>query len=300
VRVVDAQVHCNMLGTPEQTIAAMDAVGVDLVVVDEYLSPNPDGLPQAGEFFSDTGFRYATPWSEAAIAAHPDRFVSLARCQPDDPQLDTLLEAVRTTPGRVALRLIPHRPLRPGATPPAAWAASTAVEDMHRGLVDGAYDRYLSTAERLDVPVFVQVSGYGLPGNIDALVRIASTFPQLRLVVDHMGVQLPERPDEHVPLTQLDRLTPLLPFENVALKWCHMTRLATTPFPYPDVQQALAATVARFGAHRVMWASDCTIDRAWNSWAEALCTVTAAPGLSDAERSLVLGGTATDLLGLPG
>jgi L-fuconolactonase len=40
--IVDAQVHSNVLGT-EATLAIMDAIGIQAVLVDEYVAPDGKG-----------------------------------------------------------------------------------------------------------------------------------------------------------------------------------------------------------------------------------------------------------------
>jgi L-fuconolactonase len=52
-----------------------------------------------------------------------------------------------------------------------------------------------------------------------------------------------------------------------------------------------------FGAERVMWASDISANMTGESWAELLFAILANPDVSDAEKSLILGGTARKWLG---
>jgi len=47
------------------------------------------------------------PFSERAIALHPDRFAYVARIDPTDPDLDALMAGVLSTPGAVCLRIVP-------------------------------------------------------------------------------------------------------------------------------------------------------------------------------------------------
>jgi L-fuconolactonase len=297
VEIIDAQVHLNMVGL-EAGLAAMDAVGVDAVVIDEYLSPNPQGLPQSGSFFSDTGFRYTTPMSEEAVRLHPERFVYLARCSPDDPELEQTIGGLRDHPGRVALRVIPHLPVRPGSPAAAAAPSVPAPAALRAAIRDGGYDAFFSAAERAGVPVFLQLSGNGLPGDLDLFEQVARGHPGLQLVVDHMGVSLPAAPgdDRETGLAGLVELERLAGLPNVTLKWCHMIRLSGRPFPYDDIAAHLHRLVGIFGADRIMWASDWTIDLAWASWADALFSVRDDDALTLEERALILGGTVRRVL----
>jgi L-fuconolactonase len=40
--IVDGQVHANVMGT-ETTLAVMDAIGIQAVLIDEYLRPDENG-----------------------------------------------------------------------------------------------------------------------------------------------------------------------------------------------------------------------------------------------------------------
>ncbi len=299
MEIVDSQVHLNMVGL-EEGLAAMDAVGVDAVIIDEYVSPNPRQEPQIGHFVADTVFRYETPLSEIAVRRFPERFAYVARVSPDDPELEDLIGRVRDQRGRLALRLIPHLPVRPGspaAVAPSGSASAVLLERIRRG----DFERYFRSAADAGVPVFLQLSGNDLPGDIALFASIARRHPALALIVDHMGVALPARPgsDGEPGRAGLRLLDELASLENVSFKWCHMIRLSREPYPYPDIAAELRRLVELFGAHRIMWASDWTIDLGWNSWSEALLSVREDADLTPEDRALILGGTARAVLGWP-
>jgi L-fuconolactonase len=297
MEIIDSQAHLNMVGL-EASLAAMDAVGVDAVLIDEFIAPSaPDSL-QIGSFFSDTGFRYETPMSEEAVAAHPDRFAYIARCAPDDPDLDATVSGLRDHPGRLALRIVPHIPVRPGSPAAAVPSSMPAPAQLQRLLRDGAFDRLLAAAQAAEVPVFLQLNADEHPGDMALLEQVARAHPDLALIVDHMGVTLPGEPGAdgargRAELRTLDRLAAL---PNVRLKWCHMIRLSAEPYPYRDLLDELHRLVDVFGPERIMWGSDWTIDVGWNSWAESLFCIREDAGLGAEDKAWILGGTVRDVL----
>src|SRR5690349_372351 len=96
MEVVDSQVHANQRGI-DQSIAIMDAVGVNAAVIDIWppmRTKLPDGV---------TRFEYG--FAEEAVARFPTRFAYVARFDPNDPELDALMAQVGKAPGRVCMRI---------------------------------------------------------------------------------------------------------------------------------------------------------------------------------------------------
>ena len=101
--IVDAQVHVNVLGT-EVTLAIMDALGIQGVLFDEYLTAADDGALHPGYRLPNGAFRSVGPNAEAAALRHPDRFAFLMRVDPLDPGIEGWIETLATAPGFKALR----------------------------------------------------------------------------------------------------------------------------------------------------------------------------------------------------
>lgn len=297
MEIVDAQVHLNMIGL-EAGLIAMDAAGVDALVIDEFWGFDDRGRPLPSYPLPGGSVRHISPIGEQAVAAHPDRFAYLARCQPDDPDLDRVIGDVRERPGCVALRILPFVPHPPSAGEQPENDA--AVDVFAAELVGGRYDRYFARAEDQRVPVFIQVNGIGIDGRLDAIRQIASAHPRLPVVLDHLGVAMPgsraHRPNRFAQFTDVCALAEL---PNVHLKWGHATRLSEEPYPFADVAGALRQVVSAFGADRVMWASDWTLDLEWSSWAESFGYIRDDAQLTPDERAAVIGGTVRRVLDWP-
>lgn len=297
MRITDAQVHLNVLDL-ESGIARMDEVGVDSVVIDEFASMGPNPGAPDGYFLRNGAFRYTTEYSKAASAAAPSRIAYLRRFDPLDPDLDDEIALASDTPSCVGLRVCPVFPLppRPSDIP------QRAPMDVTAEVRAGEYDRLFSLAAAADLPVFFNPSnGEDTRPSLELVSALAAQHPGLQLIVDHCGAGLPSRPGLHPSwsFTQFDEVCELARFANVYLKWCHAPRLSTEKFPYPDVQALLRRVIDAFGAERVMWASDWTVDIPWATWSESLDTVRTDPRLTPEELEWILGGTTRAVLSWP-
>lgn len=296
MEIVDAQVHLNMVGI-DGGIVAMDAVGIDALVIDEFWSFDAEGRPQPGYVLPGGSFRHTSPLAELAVTTHPERFAYITRVQPDDPDIANIIGALRERPGRVALRLIPFVPVPPdqGESQENAAAVARFAESV-RG---PAFERYFSLAERHHVPVFLQVNGIGIRGNLGLVEYLLIKYPDLSLVLDHTGVALPGDRTKTRParFEQFADVALLARFPNLSVKWGHAPRLSEEPYPYRDVQAALRRIVEAFGAERVMWASDWTIDLEWNSWADSFGYIREDSQLTDSDKEWILGRTVRTVLG---
>ena len=96
MEIVDAQVHANHRGI-EQSIAVMDAVGVNAAVIDVW-PPVRNKLPSGI-------FRFEYPFAEEAVSRFPGRFAYVARFDPNDPEIDEQVGQVRKAPNRLCIRL---------------------------------------------------------------------------------------------------------------------------------------------------------------------------------------------------
>jgi len=297
LEVVDSQIHLNLLGV-DAALAAMDAVGVDAVLVDEFWGYDVDGNQIPNRRVRDGASRPLVPVSELAVALHPRRFAYVVRYRPDDPDLPQLIEELRLQPGRLALRITPYQ-LRPDS-PDFDANAEIAQRDFD-AISAGAYDGYLSLAQQHGVPVFVQIAGVEIPPQTAMIERVLRAFPELQVIVDHCGVTLPADPTAAHARTreQITGAARLAAYPNAALKWGHAPELSAHPYPYPDLIEMLHELLEAFGSQRVMWASDWMPGVTPHSWAESLYYLRDSEQLSPAEKTAVLGGTVRSILRWP-
>ncbi|WP_027481259.1 amidohydrolase family protein [Deinococcus pimensis] len=274
--VVDAQVHFNLLGSPEAGIALMDAVGVSALLYDEYWGFDARSRILPGYELPGGAFRHVFPLAEEAAMRFPERFSYLVRFDRNDPDLDALVSTVGRMPGRRALRVVPWTP------------------EGFEAFAEGAEEPVFAAARRHGVPVFVL-----LPGRTELLRRYLRTFPDVPVIVDHCGVELRPGRLHDDRLSGLGEVLALAEFENVSLKWTHAPRLSAGPYPYPDVLEALLRAVDTFGPRRVMWGSDHSESRDHHSWAESLYYIRDARELSEDDKAWVLGRSLREVLRWP-
>jgi predicted TIM-barrel fold metal-dependent hydrolase len=270
--IVDVQVHANVLGT-ETTLAIMDALGIQGVVFDEYLTVGDDGALHPGYRLPGGAFRSVGPNAEAAAMAHPERFAFLMRVDPLDPGIEGWIETLSAAPGFRALRTVTFAP------------AEAAVFE------NGGHDRLIGAARAHSLPIFVTC-----PRRLAQLAPYAERFPDVQFVIDHCGVAFDAPRGE----ATIDDALAMARYPNVAYKWAHAPSfLSTAPYPFPDLEPKLRRAVDAFGPERVMWASDYTVSRRRANWGEALFSIRHSPSLSDDEKAAILGRTARRLLNWP-
>jgi len=281
--IVDSQVHLNRFGShwrntaPDvivnYAVAAMDALGIDGIVIDEWAGFDAQHRHLPGIVLPNGAMRGRYPFSRRAVALHPDRFSYVARIDPIDPEIEVLVDKIHEMSGVVAL---------------SVDMPETRDATQFQG---GAYDRILSSAEADGVPIVAW-----FPGRAELLKRALDAFPGLRVVLSHCGLARADR--DHV--ATFDRVLDLASYPNLAIKWCHVpTYLSHEPYPFRDVLPYLRRAIDTFGPQRIMWASDHTESRGHHSWAQALYYILDSNMLTDVEKEWILGRCARTMLGWP-
>lgn len=285
--IVDAQLHVAR-GAIADTLQAMDALGISSVLIDEFWGTWHDTDPThiyPGYQLPNGAWRTSFPTAEMASYMHPDRFAYLVRIDRHDPELVPLMRVLASSPHMLGFRLQP------------AWTVAEAA-----AFSAGAYDNLLAVAAELGKPVFLFVPGYA-----ELLPPRLRKFPKLSFVIDHCGMGFPgiprDRPGGEAERTlspgYFDEVLKLSAFPNAALKWSHaQNRFGALDFPYEGLRPFLRRAITAFGADRILWASDHSVQPA-HRWTDLLHCLRDDPGLSDEEKSWVLGGAARKILRWP-
>jgi L-fuconolactonase len=300
MEIIDTQVHVNRIADAWRTAevdtlidvatAAMDAVGVDAVLIAESWGSDEHGRPARATILPNGALRNEYPLSERAVARHPDRFAYLVRVDHRDPDLERLVAELRTHPGGLCLRVIPL----------------PDTGDLDR-FARGEFEPLFDAAARHHVPIFAAI-----PKRPDVLEPYLRAHPDLWVILDHCGVGVPPGADGKVPPGLTSLVTPTLGerlaelehifdlarrHPNLALKWCHgPARLSAEPYPHRDLVAHLQRAISAFGVERVMWASDYTESRTDQTWAQSLHYVLYSNQLSDTEKEWLLGRSARQVL----
>lgn len=206
----------NPLGATE-LIRLMDEAGVNRAIL---VPPSWEG--------------YRNDVVKEAATAHPLRFAWMGRVRLDRRvQAQALLRSLHSRAGALGVRL-------------------TFVRGIERGwLRDGTADWFWREAAALGLPVMVFA-----PDGIDVIERTARMFPDLRLIVDHLGI--PTQIGEHGIATWVEPLLRLSELRNVAVKASSLPCAAREPYPFASTHWAVQAVVEHYGADRVFWGSDLT------------------------------------------
>jgi L-fuconolactonase len=267
MEIVDSQLHPH---TPEMVAEAdtdktgsahqlrdapalidmMDSVGVNAALL----------VPTAA-------FGFDLDYVLGATVDYPGRFAVIARANPDDPDLDATMQQLSREPAVLGVRVILWR------------------DDELERLDAGGYEPVFAAAERHGVPVTTYP-----PPRLAQIANVAQAHPQLALVIDHLGLEVPRRgmPFPANPFEKLPDLLGLAAFENISVKCSAVPAWSREPSPFADIWPHIHEVMEAFGPERVMWGSDIT--RCTNhTYAEALAYMRDTDELSESEKRLVMG-----------
>lgn len=293
--IVDSQVHLGPGGASEMA-AAMDALGIRAVLVDEWWG---EDVAVPGHRLANGAIRTTAPTAELAAWTHSGRFAYLLRVYPDDPDHRAAIRFARDAVHAKALRIAP----------------GLSRHELGR-FAAGDYDGIFAEASDCGLPVFVTIVGHA-----PLLESYARRFPDCRLIICHCGMppnamQWPGiaawegLPDSEAYWRALSEQAPQAAFEgvlrmaglpNVALKWAHAPAyFGAGGYPNERARPFLRQAIDAFGPERVMWASDFTTNQTGESWAELLFAVRNAPNLASDEKEWLLGKSVRAILGWAG
>jgi L-fuconolactonase len=273
--IVDSQVHVFAADRPERPwvpggrdfahrdgrpFLPEDLLGeMDVAGVDRALLVSPTWEGTRNDLVIDAAVR------------HPDRFGAIVRLPLDEPAPEALAELWQR-PGVYGARAVFARQTEPF-------------------LPDGTADWFWETAEALSIPVMVYA-----PRQLAAVRTVAERHPGLRLALCHAGIHWTDRGDQIS--SAIDEATTLADLPTVSVKISSLPKYIDEPAPFPSLEAPIMRLVTAFGAHRSFWGSDltalhCTYSEVVDLYRKGL------PGLSDADRELVLGQALGDWLAWP-
>lgn len=228
VVVCDAQVHApdrpssvHVRGMErDDLVHRMDEAHVDRCVVIPLAAPLPDVSTNNGA-------------SLDLARRDPERFAVMGRFDLTRRENERLLATWKEDAGMLGIRL-------------------SFARDPNRGLLERReIEWFWSAAETARVPLMLLV-----PENLPAVGEIARRHPELRLVVDHMGLTPYVVYDD--VMTALPPLLELARYENVAVKASALPDSVRDPYPFRSLHGPLGAVIEAFGPRRVFWGSDLT------------------------------------------
>lgn len=282
IPVIDTQVHLNFLGT-EPGLAAMNAIGVDVVIYDEWWTWDAEGerLPS----YKLGGYvEHEYPRSLDAAMTHPSRFASMGWLDRRHPDIRPAVARIAANPFQPCIRV----PIRGGTPEQDALAA-------------GGYEELFAVAGEYGVPLMVCLPRVPFAERFDLIAPVIDANPATTVILDHCGVLPLSTAEFDQGMATVERVAETLRysvFDSVHVKWSWAPLLSRQQYPWLDVQHALRDTLDAFGSERVMWASD-TTQTAWHhSWAQSIYYLLHSELLADREKHDVLGATAARVLGI--
>jgi predicted TIM-barrel fold metal-dependent hydrolase len=285
VEILDAQVHvweADRPGRPwyrQPPIATAEPAPFfagETVVTGADMVKLMDAAGVDGALLVTTGRHYGFDNSYAQeVAAHyPDRFRVVARIDPAAPAIEELA----ADPLVVGVRVLAMAP------------ADRAVFES------GGFDDAFAQAQAVGMPVAIYPVG-----TLPLVGDVARRYPELQLVVDHLGlVQRPVLPRGVDAFADLPQLLELAALPNVAVKLSGVATLSFEPFPFRDVWPHVHRVLEAFGPERVLWGSDGTRAEGIVTYAEGLRWLTEAGELSPDELERVLATTLRRIFNWPG
>lgn len=173
-------------------------------------------------------------YSLEACEAHPDRFGIMARIPLNKPEEGAaLMREYSQLPAVKGIRLTFHRPVDRN------W------------MIDGTADWYWPLAEELGLPTMVHA-----PIWKTELGQIADRHPNLRLIIDHMGI-LARSVDDAIGYW-VSETADLYTHPNIYVKVSAVPGYSTHPYPYENINKYVLEMVEKMGPERCFWGTDLT------------------------------------------
>jgi predicted TIM-barrel fold metal-dependent hydrolase len=237
--------------------------------------PNPHPIEDLLPILDDAGVAEAVQVTPSTLGFDNSYGLAVAERMPDRIAVFGRLDPTAPDPRERLIAWMAH---------PAALGVRLMLSGA-RLTVDGDF---LAAAEEMGIPLTVFA-----PGSLAGLVEVAHRYPQLHLVVDHLGLDVygPE-PYRDQPL-----LAELVGPSNVRVKISGLVETSSEPFPFRDVHDHLARAVELFGAERLIWGSNYPVVLNRCSYAESLRWLDACRDIvSDGDLDAILAGTFDSLV----
>lgn len=199
----------------------------------------------------------------AAAQRYPDRFAVMGRASLDRPESCEEFESLRKAKGMLGFRFTFH------------------TKDQQKLLTGGAADWLWPAAAAAGVPLMVHP-----PHSLPLIDAIAERHPNLRLIIDHLGLMRPNV--DHEAFAHLDGLLALAKRPNIAVKASAVTDYSSEPYPFPILHGYLRQVFDAFGPKRMFWGSD--ISRVRHPYRQMITLFTEElPWLSEDDKAWIMG-----------
>ena len=197
----------------------------------------------------------------AAAHRYPERFAVMGRLSLKAPKSREEFSSLTRTDGMLGLRFTFH------------------TEEQQKLL--GAADWLWPTAAAAQVPLMVHA-----PHSLPQIDAIAARHPDLRLIIDHLGLVRPKV--DHEAFAHLSDVLALAKRPNIAVKASAVTDYSSEPYPFPILHGYLRQVFDAFGPKRIFWGSD--ISRVRHPYRQMITLFTEElPWLGEDDKAWIMG-----------
>ena len=272
--IIDAQVHIWPPESPERPRVTVDASkphrSVPLGYEGLLREMEPAGV-QRVICVPPSWEGYRNDFALEAARLYPDRFAVMGKLPVNQPGNEKFMATWKKQPGMLGMRI------------------SFVHGGTHRWLDDGSTDWFWAAAERYDIPIMLFV-----PFAIEKVAEIAERHPGLRLIVDHIGLNVKLRGQDLTPV--VSTVAQFARFMNVAVKASALPCYVAESYPFPTLHPHIRRIVDAFGPRRVFWGTDlsqlpCSYRQAVTLFTEEL------DFLSDTDKEWIMGRAVAEWLG---
>jgi L-fuconolactonase len=174
---------------------------------------------------------YRNDYALEAARKYPDHFAVMGKVPLNDPASKERVASWLKQPGMLGFRI------------------SFRHSGTHSFLDDGTADWFWADCERYDIPVMIFA-----PFAVAKIGVIAERHPGLRVVVDHMGLNVQWKGKDLGP--GIDVLLKFARLPNVAVKASCLPCYVDEGYPFPTLHPQIRRVVEMFGVQRVFWGTD--------------------------------------------
>jgi predicted TIM-barrel fold metal-dependent hydrolase len=171
-----------------------------------------------------------------AATRYPDRFAVMGRFSVEHPQSRQSLAAWKNQKGMLGMRVAFNHEK-------TSW------------ITDGTADWLWPAAADAGVPIMIFA-----PDAPDRIGRIAHDHPDLRLIVDHMGLAT-RGPEYKRVRERIELIASLSKHKNLTVKLSAVPGFSNEPYPFRDMTEHLRRLIDAFGPRRCFWGTDLTHQR---------------------------------------
>ena len=206
--------HRSVPLTDDRLLEEMKIAGVDRVIL---VPPSWEG--------------YRNDYALEAAQKYPDRFAVMGKVPLNDPASKDRIASWLEQPGMLGFRI------------------SFRHSGTYSFLDDGTADWFWADCERYEIPVMIFA-----PFAVAKIGAIAERHPGLRVIVDHMGLNVQWKGKDLGP--GIDVLVNFARMKNVGVKASCLPCYVAEPYPFPTLHPQIRRVVDAFSPQRIFWGTD--------------------------------------------